>query len=283
MPKPIVSTEDLSVRIGDPSLVLVDVRHDLAQPEHWGEDRYREAHLPGAQFVHVDRDLSAAKSGLNGRHPLPTADAAAALFARLGIDATKDVVVYDQNGGMFAARAWWMLRWLGHQAVALLDGGFDKWQREGRPVTTEVVEPTPTTFTAREIATTVDAEEVLQSLGGPQVLIDARAPERYRGEVEPLDPIAGHIPGAINRFWGSNVTPDGTFKSPDVLRSEFARLLGDTPLDDVVHYCGSGVTACHNLLAMEVAGLPGTRLYPGSWSEWCALHPTRNGAVPPAS
>lgn len=280
MPKPLVSTGDLARRLGDPNLVIVDVRHDLAQPDHWGEDRYREGHLPGALFVHVDRDLSAPKTGRNGRHPLPSPDAAAALFSRLGIDDTKEVVVYDQNGGMFAARLWWMLRWLGHESVALLDGGFDKWMREGRPIATKIVEPKPTTFTAREIGTTVDADEILEALGSSsQVLVDARAPERFRGEIEPLDPVAGHIPGAINRFWGSNVTAEGTFKSPDALRGEFAQLLGDTPLDDVVHYCGSGVTACHNLLAMEVAGLPGTRLYPGSWSEWCALHPTRNGVA----
>jgi len=158
-----------------------------------------------------------------------------------------------------------------------MDGGIEKWVREGRPVTTVVETPPAATFTPHEAASTVDADEVAEALQGTQVLVDARAPERFRGEVEPLDPIAGHIPGALNRPWGSNVSADGTFKSVAALRSEFAALLHDTPLDQVVHYCGSGVSACHNLLAMEVAGLPGTRLYPGSWSEWCALHPELNG------
>ena len=280
MPHPLITTHDVARRLDDPSLVILDVRHDLAQPERWGEDRYREGHLPRAQFVHVDRDLSAAKTGRNGRHPLPTPDAAAALFSRLGIDESKHVVVYDQNSGMFASRAWWMLRWLGHESVAVMDGGIEKWVREERAVTADIETPPASTFTPREGATTASADEVAQALHGAQVLVDARAGERFRGETEPLDPIAGHIPGALNRPWGSNVSAEGTFKPADALRSEFAKLLGDTPLDEVVHYCGSGVSACHNLLAMEVAGLPGTRLYPGSWSEWCALHPTLNGVAP---
>ena len=280
MTHPLVTTNEVAQRLHDPSLVILDVRHDLAQPERWGEDRYREAHLPRAQFVHVDRDLSAAKNGRNGRHPLPSPDAAAALFSRLGIDESKSVVVYDQDSGMFAARAWWMLRWLGHESVAVMDGGIAKWAREGRPVTSDVEAPDAATFTAREAATTADAEDVVHGIeDGTQVLVDARAAERYRGEIEPLDPIAGHIPGALNRPWGSNVGAEGTFKPANALRAEFAKLLGDTPLEEVVHYCGSGVSACHNLLAMEIAGLPGTRLYPGSWSEWCALHPDRNGVT----
>jgi thiosulfate/3-mercaptopyruvate sulfurtransferase len=271
MSSTLISTADLAARLGDPALVIVDVRHDLAQPDRWGEDCYRESHLPGARFAHIDRDLSARKTGRNGRHPLPSPEAAAALFSRLGVDASKQVVAYDQGGGMFASRLWWMLRWLGHDAVAVLDGGFDRWVREGRPVTTEVPPPGNASFTARHVGVTVNAEEVARSLDTAGLsLVDARAPERYRGETEPMDPVAGHIPGAWNRFYGSNLNPDGTFKPADVLRREFADLLGATPLDRVVHYCGSGVTACHNLLAMEVAGLPGTRLYPGSWSEWCA-------------
>ena len=280
MPHPLVTTHDVAQRLDDPSLVILDVRHDLAQPEHWGEDRYGEAHLPRAQFVHVDRDLSAPKSGRNGRHPLPSPDEAAALFSRLGIDESKHVVVYDQNSGMFAARVWWMLRWLGHESVAVMDGGIEKWIREGRDVVQSVETPAPASFVPREAATTTNADDIAKGLQqGAQVLVDARASERFRGEIEPLDPIAGHIPGALNRPWSTNVTADGTFKPADSLRREFARLLGETPLDQVVHYCGSGVSACHNLLAMEIAGLPGTRLYPGSWSEWCALHPTMNGAA----
>jgi thiosulfate/3-mercaptopyruvate sulfurtransferase len=276
--KTLVSTSEVAQHLRDPRVVIVDVRHDLAQPENWGLDRYREAHVPGAQFVHIDRDLSAPKTGQNGRHPLLSPDAAAALFSRLGIDESKQVLVYDQNGGMFASRLWWMLRWLGHESVALMDGGFDRWMREQRPVTAEIAGFTPATFIARPEAGTVDTEAVAEGLDTrAHTLLDARAPERYRGELEPFDPVAGHIPGALNRFYGNNLTAEGTFKPAETLRREFAQLLGETPLDDVVHYCGSGVTACHNLLAMEVAGLPGTRIYPGSWSEWCALHPTLNG------
>jgi thiosulfate/3-mercaptopyruvate sulfurtransferase len=172
-----------------------------------------------------------------------------------------------------------MLRWLGHDAVAVLDGGFDKWVREGRPVESQVRVPAPAAFNAHSVGTTVQAGDVLAQLDTQQyALVDARAPERYRGEVEPLDPVAGHIPGARNRPYASNLLADGTFKPAEVLAAEFARLLGTTPLENVVHYCGSGVTACHNVLAMEVAGLPGTRVYPGSWSEWVA-DPARPIAV----
>jgi thiosulfate/3-mercaptopyruvate sulfurtransferase len=271
MSSTLISTAGLAARLGDPAIVIVDVRHDLAQPDRWGEDRYRESHLPGARFAHLDRDLSARKTGRNGRHPLPTPDAAAAVFSRLGIDASKEVVAYDQGSGMFASRLWWMLRWLGHEAAAVLDGGFDQWAREGRPVTIDVPAPGSASFTARPVAATVSADDVARSLAATGLtLVDARAPERYRGETEPMDPVAGHIPGALNRYYGSNLIPEGTFKPADVLRREFADLIGQTPLDRIVHYCGSGVTACHNVLAMEVAGLSGTRLFPGSWSEWCA-------------
>jgi thiosulfate/3-mercaptopyruvate sulfurtransferase len=286
MSSTLFSTADLAARLSDPALVIVDIRHDLAQPDHWGEDRYRESHIPGALFAHIDRDLSARKTGRNGRHPLPSPQASEALFSRLGIDAQKQVVAYDQGSGMFAARLWWMLRWLGHDAVAVLDGGFDKWVREGRPVETTVRAPGPAAFSARHVGPLVHADDVLRCLGTRDcMLVDARAPERYRGEVEPLDPVAGHIPGARNRPYGSNIAADGTFKSPEALRREFAALLGATPLERVVHYCGSGVTACHNALAMEIAGLPGTRLYPGSWSEWCAdtSRPVARGEEPTES
>ena len=267
----LISTADLAARLSDPSLVVVDVRHDLAAPEHWGEERYAQGHVPGARFAHIDRDLSAPKTGRNGRHPLPEPDVAAAFFGHLGIGPRTQVVVYDQGSAMFAVRAWWMLRWLGHDAVAVLDGGYDKWTREGRPVTTEVPSVLAARLPVRRVAPTVAAGDVLSALGaGTLTLVDARVAERYRGEVEPMDPVAGHVPGALNRPYATNLNPDGTFKPADTLRREFAALLGATPLDRVVHYCGSGVTGCHNVLAMEIAGLPGTRLYPGSWSEWCA-------------
>ena len=281
MSSTLVSTTELAGRLGDPDLVVVDVRHDLALPDDWGAARYRESHIPGARFAHMDRDLAARKTGRNGRHPLPSPDEAAALFSRLGIEPGKRVVVYDQSGGMFAARLWWMLRWLGHDAVALLDGGFDKWVRESHPVTADIPAPATATFVPHAIFSPLGVDDVTRALGkSTQVLVDARAPERYRGEAEPLDPVAGHIPGARNRPYATNLNADGTFKPADALRREFAGLLGDTPLDQVVHYCGSGVTSCHNLLAMEIAGLPGTRLFPGSWSEWVAdpLRPVATGS-----
>ena len=267
----LISTADLAARLGAPEIVVVDLRHDLGQPDAWGEAQYQAGHVPGAVFAHLDRDLSAPKTGSNGRHPLPSPAVCAALFGRLGIGAGTQVVAYDQGSGAYASRLWWMLRWLGHDAAAVLDGGFDRWTREGRPVTAEVPVPRPATFTTRPVVTPVDAAAVASALGGESMLlIDARAPERFRGEVEPLDPVAGHIPGAVNRPFLRNLGPEGTFKPAAELRAEFDALLGGKPPAVVVHQCGSGVTACHNALAMEIAGLPGARLYPGSWSEWCA-------------
>jgi thiosulfate/3-mercaptopyruvate sulfurtransferase len=267
----LIAPAELAPRLGDPSFVVVDVRHDLAKPERWGEEQYAAGHLPGARFAHIDRDLSAPKTGRNGRHPLPSPADAAALFGRLGIAPATQVVAYDQGSGMFASRLWWMLRWLGHDAVAVLDGGFERWTREGRPVASEVPAPSQAAFAAGRPSPTASATEIGEALaGGALVLVDARVPERYRGDVEPLDPIAGHIPGARNRPYLQNVNPDATFKPAVALRREFAALLRDTPPERVVHYCGSGVTGCHNVLAMEIAGLRGTRLYPGSWSEWCS-------------
>jgi thiosulfate/3-mercaptopyruvate sulfurtransferase len=267
----LITPAELAARLSDPAYVVVDVRHDLARPERWGEDQYAAGHLPGARFAHIDRDLSAQKTGRNGRHPLPSTDDAAALFGRFGIAAGTQVVAYDQGSGAYASRLWWMLRWLGHDAAAVLDGGFDRWTREGRGVSAEVPVPRPAAFVPRPVTMPVDAAAVAAALGGPAMLvIDARAPERFRGDVEPLDPVAGHIPGAVNRPFMRNLGPDGGFRPAAELRAEFEALLGGVPPTRVVHQCGSGVTACHNALAMEIAGLPGARLYPGSWSEWCA-------------
>ena len=281
----LITPAALAERLPDPALVVVDVRHDLARPERWGEDQYRAAHIPGARFAHIDRDLSAQKTGRNGRHPLPAPEVAAARFGRLGVAPGAQVVAYDQGNGMFASRLWWMLRWLGHDAVAVLDGGFERWTREGRPVSVDVPPPAGATFVPGPVRPTASAGEIERALGsGALTLVDARVAERYRGDVEPLDPVAGHIPAARNRPYGHNVNADATFKAPDVLRREFVALVGDTPLDRVVHYCGSGVTGCHNVLAMEIAGLAGTRLYPGSWSEWCAdpSRPVATGDEPAA-
>jgi thiosulfate/3-mercaptopyruvate sulfurtransferase len=276
----LISTENLASRLANPAVVVIDVRHDLAQPDHWGETQYKAGHLPGARFVHLDRDLSAPRNGRNGRHPLPRPEDAAALFGRMGIGADTQVIAYDQNNGMFASRLWWMLRWLGHDAVAVLDGGIAKWQREGRPLSVDVPIPRPATFPWHTPLATASAQDVLDSLGAQsRFVIDARPAERFRGEVEPMDPVAGHIPGAHNWPYAQNVGPDGVFKPAAELAAGFANFLGATPPAAIIQQCGSGVTACHNVLAMAVAGYPLTTLYPGSWSEWVAdpRHPVTLG------
>ncbi len=211
---------------------------------------------------------------------LPDTATSAATFGRLGIDGSKQVVAYDQGSGMVAARLWWMLRSLGHDAVAVLDGGYAKWTREGRPVATDVPAHPASTFTPRRAVSTLDAPRVVANLATRSLLlVDGRARERYRGDVEPLDPVAGHIPGALNRPYSDNLDAEGKFKPAARLNAEFATLIAGRSPDEIVHYCGSGVSACHNLLAMEHAGLAGARLYPGSWSEWCAdpAHPVARG------
>ena len=265
----LISTADLARHLDDPRFVVVDVRHDLMQAEHWGEAQYAAGHIPGARFAHLDRDLSAKMTGRNGRHPLPAPADAAATFGRLGISADSQVVAYDQGNGMFAARLWWMLRWLGHDAAAVLDGGFARWTAEGRPVDTTTPSVEPVTFQPKQVLPTVSSTGVMASLPRHTLLLfDGRAPERFRGETEPLDPVAGHLPGALNRPASRNVSANGTFRPARELRAEFDAMLHGRPVEDVVHYCGSGVVACHNVLAMAVAGYPLTRLYPGSWSEW---------------
>jgi len=266
----LISTETLARHLGDPDFIVVDCRHNLADPEA-GEAAYARAHLPGAYFLHLDRDLSGVMTGRNGRHPLPDIDRLAAALGRIGIDASKQVVAYDQNLGMWAARLWWSLRWLGHERAAVLDGGVDKWKAEGRPLTSDTTSARAATFVPKPTLRGVSTEEILRHLGdGSMTILDARAPERFRGDIEPLDPVAGHIPGAINRPYTVNLTDQGTFKAPEALRREFEAQLDGRNAATVVHQCGSGVTACHNLLAMSIAGLHGSRLYPGSWSEWCA-------------
>lgn len=262
--------------------VLLDCRFDLVDTGA-GERAYAEGHLPGARYLHLDRDLSGprhdADGRFRGRHPLPDRAAWAAAVGRLGIAPGVSVVAYDAQGGPYAARAWWMLRWLGHDAVAVLDGGVAAWRAAGGALETAVPAPAPRPpYPAPEPAMPViDADALLARLGRVCVL-DARAGERFRGEVEPLDRVAGHVPGALHRFFQDNLQPDGRFKSAAQLRAELAPLVaGCAPLD-VVQQCGSGVTACHNLLALEHAGLGTTVLYPGSWSEWSA-DPARPIAV----
>lgn len=267
----IVDTATLGAHLDDPGWLVVDCRSDPADAA-FGRGEYAKGHLPGAIFVDVDTDLCDVRTGRNGRHPLPGATSTAAIFGALGIGPDTQVVAYDDRGGASAARLWWMLRWMGHERAAVLDGGWQRWLAEARPVSAEVRPRSATAFAPRlHEDARVGADQVLAHLvRGDALLVDARAPARYRGEVEPLDPVGGHIPGALNRPITSNLDEHGAFRPPEVLRLEFERLLGGAPAERVIHYCGSGVGSCHNLLAMEIAGLHGSRLYPGSWSEWVA-------------
>jgi thiosulfate/3-mercaptopyruvate sulfurtransferase len=263
----LVSTDLLEQNLG--TWRIFDCRHDLMKPE-LGEQQYRQAHIPGARFASLDRDLSAPKTGKNGRHPLPEPDAFGAWLGRQGVKPGHQVVCYDASNGAMAARLWWMLRWVGHEAVAVLDGGLAKWTSEGRPVSAEVPEFPATDYPVELNEEAAVGARMVHRRLGQQFLLDARAPARYRGEQEPIDPVAGRIPGARNRFNMDNVAADGTFKPAEELRADFQRVLGGRAPQEVVNYCGSGVAACHNLLAMEIAGLPGGKLFAGSWSEWIA-------------
>ena len=265
----LIGTADLAAHVADSHWMTVDCRFQLADPA-WGEHEYLTAHIPGAAYAHLNRDLSAPTTGANGRHPLPDPAELVRTFARLGLGAGTQVVAYDQDNGMFASRLWWLLRWMGHDAVAVLDGGFQKWLDEHRPVAAGEDARAPGMFTGSpRPEMTAGAGEIAAALGRREMLLlDARAPERYRGDIEPIDRVPGHIPGAVNHFFQQNIAADGTFRPAGDLRGALATALGSTPADQVVCYCGSGVTACHNLLAMELAGLHGARLYAGSWSEW---------------
>ena len=266
----LISAAELqALRASGAPRVLLDCSFDLADPGA-GERSYAAGHLPGALYVHLDRHLSGTKTGSNGRHPLPERQALAEHAGAWGIAPGVQVVCYDAQGMPYAARAWWLLRWLGHPSVAVLDGGPAAWVMAGGALTTHEVavpQPQPPYAALPAAMPTLDAAQLLAQLGRRPVL-DARAAERFRGETEPLDPVAGHIPGALNRFFKTNLQAEGRFKPADALRAEFAAL--HTTPAELVHQCGSGVTACHNLLAMEHAGLTGSALYPGSWSEWCA-------------
>jgi thiosulfate/3-mercaptopyruvate sulfurtransferase len=266
----LVDTETLARFLGDPDWIVFDCRHELTAPER-GRAEYARSHLPGARFLHLDEDLSAPKTGRNGRHPLPDSERLARKLGDAGVDSRKQVVAYDAQGGMVAARLWWLLRWLGHLPVAVLDGGWDRWIAQGRPQASEVPRPLPAHFTGRPREIPLSADAVRARLGDhATLLLDARAPDRFRGQNETIDPVGGRIPGARNRYFRDNLDASGRFKTPDALKAEFRALIGGANPREIVAYCGSGVSACHNLLAMEVAGLRGARLYPGSWSEWSA-------------
>ena len=270
----LISAPTLRARLasGAPCL-LVDCSFDLADPAA-GQRLHAERHLPAALYLHLDRDLSAPKTdAARGRHPLPDREAFARHLASLGLHDDLPVVAYDGSGGMYAARLWWMLRWLGHAAVQVLDGGLAAWDRAGGKLQGgPVAALAPGHLTLRPaLVDAVDYNGLRAGLGqAGRLIVDARAPDRFRGENETLDPVGGHIPGALNRCFRDNLAADGSFKPAGQLRLEWAAATGGRPAAELVMQCGSGVTACHNLLALEVAGLPGAQLYPGSWSEWCA-------------
>ena len=253
-------------------LLLCDCRFDLADPAH-GEADHLAWHIPGAVYLHLDRDLSGAKTGTNGRHPLPERDAFARRMGELGLNDDLPVVAYDASGGMYAARLWWMLRWIGHPLVQVLDGGLAAWTAAGGALQAGPVAPNlPASLSLRPpLQTLLAFDEVLAGLGRPdRLIVDARAADRFRGENETLDPVGGHIPGAANRCFRDNLQPDGRFKPPAQLQAEWQAVAGARAPAELVQQCGSGVTACHNLLALAAAGLDGAALYAGSWSEWCS-------------
>lgn len=253
-----------------PAPAIFDCRFDLSAPDS-GEAAYADSHLPGAQYLHLDRDLSGTRTGANGRHPLPDRECLTARLRSLGVQHGQQVIVYDAQGSMFAARAWWLLRWLGHSAVAVLDGGLPAWVASSLALRTQAPALQAGSFvSAAALVGTIGRLELLADLeqGKRLTIIDARSADRFRGENETLDARAGHIPGALNRFFRDNLDDGDCFKSPARLREEFTQLLGHAEASGSVQQCGSGVTACHNLLALEIAGLSGGRLYPGSWSEW---------------
>jgi thiosulfate/3-mercaptopyruvate sulfurtransferase len=265
----LISAGELRAQLHSPSWVIVDCRFDLADPLA-GERAHAQGHLPGAVYAHLDRDLSAPVSPSTGRHPLPSPDALAQTFGRWGIDAGTQVVAYDQGSGAFAARLWWLLRWVGHDAVAVLEGGFSEWSRLGYDISSAATHHAARRFTARPRADfAVTAEEVARRVKDPTTrVLDARAPERYAGVVEPLDTVAGHIPGAHNHPFAGNLDAHQRFLPARELREQFSRTLAGVAPEQTIAMCGSGVTACHLVLGMEHAGLHGAKLYAGSWSEW---------------
>jgi thiosulfate/3-mercaptopyruvate sulfurtransferase len=266
----LVDAATLAAHLDDPNWVVVDVRHQLADTAY-GTRAYAENHIPGAVFLHCDRDLSGPTTSTNGRHPLPDAEKLARRLGEIGVGPHTQVVVYDDAQSMIAGRLWWLLRWLGHDQVAVLDGGLQAWQAANGALTRQVPPARPANFVAKIRDRWVDADYVQAFLATSRMhLVDARSPDRYRGENETIDPVAGHIPGAVNRFFHDNLQADGRFKPAAQLRAEWLAMLAGALPEQVVHQCGSGISACHNVLAMEIAGLSGSRLYAGSWSEWCA-------------
>lgn len=265
----LISATELQKQINNPDWVIIDCRFSLTDADA-GSYSYRHGHLPNARYAHLNNDLSTTITDNTGRHPLPDFRVLAKKLGAWGINNQSQVVVYDDASGAFAGRLWWLLRCLGHEQVAVLDGGIRYWQQQGFSITTSLPKPKASIFRPYlDNSYWLTAEQLENNLAKKRIcLIDARTPERYAGKHEPIDPVAGHIPGALNRPFQLNLNANGLFLSVGQLRGQFGRLIGQTPSDRVVHNCGSGVTACHNLLAMEHAGLTGSKLYAGSWSEW---------------
>jgi thiosulfate/3-mercaptopyruvate sulfurtransferase len=282
----LVDCRQLDDRLHDPGWRVFDCRFDLADTGR-GEREYHGSHLPGAIYAHLDRDLSGPITPQSGRHPLPDSGLLCRWLGQQAVREDTQVVVYDDSGGTMAVRLWWLLRWLGHRRVALLDGGWQAWTQAGLPTENRLPHLQAATrfHCLPDWQQVVDSDTIVRQHregGNALLLMDARNAERYRGEVEPIDPVAGHIPGAINLPLQQNLAADGRFKSASSLRTLYGRALAGRPARDVVLMCGSGVTACHNLLAMEIAGLPGGRLYAGSWSEWIrdSSRPVERGEPP---
>ena len=262
-----VTELDSLLKADGSAVVVLDCRFYLTSVEQ-GPEVYREGHIPGAGYLNLDHDLSSPITPQSGRHPLPDFDQLIETFRLKGVSQATQVVVYDDCGGAMASRAWWLLRLLGHEAVAVLDGGYPAWIAAGLNVSDQLPQPRPGNLTGTADSMMLLPLEQVAAFAEVGMLVDARTPERFRGEQEPIDPIAGHIPGAVNRPLQLNLTADGLFKPAEVLQQEWLSLLGDYQPQQVAHYCGSGVTACHNMLSMEHAGLQGSKVYPGSWSEW---------------
>lgn len=265
-----ISADELCAHLNDPDWVIIDCRFDLSNPS-WGREDYLRSHIPGAVFADIELDLSGPVTPDSGRHPLPDPDTLAKKFGQWGIGPDTQVVAYDSQSGSYAARLWYLLRLCGHTRVSILEGDFNLWLQEGYPQRSCGEHSTAREFTGTfDQRKLISAGELLRLIGSdqPYQLVDSRAPQRYRGEIEPIDRVAGHIPGAVNRFHGENLTPEGRLKPAEQLRAEFLALLDGFSPEQAVFYCGSGVTACFNLAAMEAAGLPGANLYPGGWSEW---------------
>jgi len=265
----VVSAEQLAQHLDNPDWIVIDCRFTLSNAETGGL-AYQQGHIPGARYVHLDNDMSSPVTATSGRHPLPDVKILSEKLSSWGVDSGKQVVVYDDSFGSMAVKMWWLLRWLGHDNVALLDGGLPKWMKQKLPVSTELPKIVPAKFIPQLRAEMVaDAAEVEQARQEScRLVIDARPEQRFAGEREPLDKVAGHIPGAINWVFEENLDFDGTYLPADELREAYLKLLHGVNPEQVIHSCGSGVTACHNMLAMEIAGLPSGKLYAGSWSEW---------------